>query len=133
MGKVIIDTNVIISAFLRQGIPYRAMEKVISHHEWIMPSSQLAEIKRVLSYPKFGLLTMQQHYILQIIISSAAVIQDSGGDQDMDSHLISFGIQYKADCVITGDFPMIKKHNSFIQLVTPREFLTEMSQHSKKK
>ena len=54
--KVVLDTNIIISAFGWEGNPRKILRMILVREiELILSSHILAEVKRVLDYPKFKL------------------------------------------------------------------------------
>ena len=69
MGKkIILDTNLFISAFGWGGNPKEIISKIIDkEYELVLSLNQLAEIKRVLDYPKLKFSDEEKKQILGII------------------------------------------------------------------
>lgn len=55
--KVVIDTNVVVSAAFKNKDPEAVLRAVVAHAEWewIVSSEIMAEYRTVLARPKFGL------------------------------------------------------------------------------
>ena len=55
--KLVIDTNVLVSAVLRGGLPERVLKRVIAHDDWqwVVTSDLHAEYERVIRRPHLGI------------------------------------------------------------------------------
>ncbi|MBP7585066.1 MAG: putative toxin-antitoxin system toxin component, PIN family [Spirochaetes bacterium] len=55
--KVVVDTNVVVSAIIRDRLPEKIILSIVSHSdiEWIVSRKILHEYRKVLSRPKFGI------------------------------------------------------------------------------
>jgi putative PIN family toxin of toxin-antitoxin system len=107
--KVVIDTNVLVSAVLKDRDPETVILFVASRDdiEWVVSPEVAAEYREVLSRPKFGL----PDGILQNwfdLLASLTVSFDTDLEVDFprdrkDAKFLACAISTKADYFITGD------------------------------
>ncbi len=107
--KILIDTNVLISAILRNRNPERVILFTIgqSQIEWIVSSTIILEYKEVLSRPKFGLPSelLQHWYQIFDEVTTVHEVNDTfqfPRDQK-DAKFLDCALSAKADYFITGD------------------------------
>ncbi|MBD0263165.1 MAG: putative toxin-antitoxin system toxin component, PIN family [Tolypothrix sp. Co-bin9] len=108
--KVIIDTNVLVSAVLRGREPRAVIEFVIdnSEFEWIVSTEILAEYKEVLNRKKFKLIDEVKAEWFEIIDTFPTLIKvnveiDFPRDRK-DAKFLTCAMAADADFLITGDF-----------------------------
>jgi putative PIN family toxin of toxin-antitoxin system len=108
--RVVIDTNVLVSAALRDRLPEDVILHVVGHpeFEWIVTPIILAEYRAVLARPKLGLPPEVLERWMQLI-SASTVTLDPGDigiafprDQK-DAPFLIGAIVAEADCFVTGD------------------------------
>src|SRR3989338_7633822 len=78
MGKkrIVLDTNILISAFGWHGKPKEIFSKVLNKEfELIISQKQIEEIKRVLNYKKFNFTSEQKIKFLEILFLEAKVVE----------------------------------------------------------
>jgi uncharacterized protein len=130
MLKIVLDTNVLISAIVFGGKPRKILEKIISGKSGFAVSKDiLDEVDGVLSGKKFK-------YPSQAVYEIRNAIEELGEfvvpeirinritkDPD-DNKILECAITAKADIIISGDSHLLelKKFNG-IQIVSPAEFL----------
>lgn len=107
--KVVIDTNVLVSAVLKDRDPEAVVQFVAGRAdiEWIVSPGILAEYRDVLSRPKFGLPEDIQQSWFEMI-DALTVPCDVGLEIDFprdrkDAKFLSRAIAASADYFITGD------------------------------
>jgi putative PIN family toxin of toxin-antitoxin system len=107
--KVVIDTNIVVSAVLKDRDPEAIIRFVIGHpqYEWIASRDILAEYTDVLRRPKFRLPdTLLQEWSdlfgTVITLVDAAVTVDFPRDQK-DAKFLACALVAEADYLITGD------------------------------
>jgi putative PIN family toxin of toxin-antitoxin system len=111
---VVLDTNVVLSAFLYGGRPKQIFQMVLSGSIQLASSeSLLNEIRGVLHRPKFGLNTQ----FIQTILSEYSGVAkwkepaehyDIVQDDPNDNQFIDCAVSAKADYLITGDKHLLK-------------------------
>ncbi|CAD5955298.1 putative nucleic acid-binding protein, contains PIN domain [Planktothrix tepida] len=107
--KVIIDTNVLVSAVLKGRNPRIVIQFVADHpnYEWIISPEILTEYKEVLNRPKFPLTEEIRTEWLTFIEQFTTVLEvnvevDFPRDRK-DAKFLACAVVAKADFLITGD------------------------------
>jgi len=107
--KVVIDTNVLVSAVLRDRVPEEVILFVVSHADmqWIVSPEILAEYKEVLSRSKFGLpqeIRRRWFDLLGTFTTTVevAVALDFPRDRQ-DAKFLACALASQADFFVTGD------------------------------
>jgi putative PIN family toxin of toxin-antitoxin system len=131
--KVLIDTNVLVSAALRDRLPERVVLYVAMRDEctWVVTSEILAEYVNVLRRPKFGLAkeTLGRWADLldmrTVYVSSPAVKADFIRDPK-DAPFLAAALATQADFLISGDRHLLEaKGIVATRIVTVAEFSKE--------
>ena len=128
--KIVIDTNNLISALGWEGKSRELLRKVIDKEfELIISLKQLAELKRVMDYPKFSFSEEQKTRFLTILFEAADIIDtkiklDVVKEDSDDNMLIECAVEANADYIISGD-KHLKKLKEFrnIKIMAVSEFL----------
>jgi uncharacterized protein len=132
--KVVIDTNVIISALLFGGIPGGLMRLWKSGRIKPLASKEIIdEYIKVLAYPKFELSEVEINYILyneilpyfdMIKIKDSPVIIKVDPSDDKFIHCAKAG---KAIAIVSGDQHLLSlKSYQEIKILTPTKFLDNL-------
>jgi len=74
MARVVLDTNVLVSAFLNKGKSRNLLLKLIETHEVILSSQMLAELADVLSRDKFNVTNAQIDRFISVLVRQAVVV-----------------------------------------------------------
>jgi len=132
MKKVVIDTNVLVSALLFGGGPGALVTLWKSGRIRSLYSGDMAdEYLRVLAYPKFSLSEEEIDFlfsqeilpwfqIVTVTLDQPFVIADPSDDK-----FIWCAIAGKADVIISGDDHLLNFTPSPVPVVSPSEFLKE--------
>jgi len=131
MGKkIVLDTNVIISAFGWQGAPHEIFKKCISgHFNLFLSPPLLSEITRVLAYPKFNFNQDEIDEFLSIIIETAEIVEPELlinliSQDASDNRVLECAITADCEFIISGDNHLLEiKEFSNIRILSPDEFL----------
>jgi len=130
--KVVLDTNVLISALMYpEGIPGRIVVAWIeAQFEVVFSLEQLAEIGRVLAYPKIRRILQWddqriEQFIKQLYVR-ADVIELSSTTIEMprdpnDAHILATLVLAEADLLVTGDADLLALRDRY-PIETPAEF-----------
>lgn len=132
--RVVVDTNVIISAILFGGIPGELISLWKNGRIKPLASKEIMdEYITVLTYPKFELTVAEINYILYneilpyvdiIQIKDTPLIIKVDPSDDKFIHCAKTG---KAKIIITGDQHLLNlKTYQKIKILTPAEFLTNL-------
>ena len=108
--KVVIDTNVIVSAILRDRNPEKAVLYVVDHpemFEWVVSPTILVEYQQVLSRSKFKVIDNVRSRWLNLIEETVKTIDVSVSvnfpRDPKDAKFLECAIASNADYLITGD------------------------------
>jgi len=131
--RVVLDTNVLISAVLFGGRPRKILEKAIRGEIRIFVSEAiLEELKGVLERPKFGYSPERVYGLLIELIGIAELVNPSKKvrviqeDPD-DNRILECAIEAGANYVITGDFHLLKLGGyQNIEILNPVDFLEKI-------
>ena len=136
---VVCDTNVVISALLWDG-PTSAI-----HRAWVegicsltLDETILAEYRRVLSYPKFGLSPADVNFLLENeVIPFGIMVRESDlplgswiPDDPEDDAFIRLALAAKADALVSGDRHILARRDNLpCRILTVAEFLEFVSSY----
>ncbi len=107
--KVVIDTNVLVSAALRDRGPERVVLFVAEHpeFEWVVSVEILREYMEVLARPKFALprdLLRRWARLLETVTTRVEVLEPFEFPRDQkDAKFLACALSSGADFLITGD------------------------------
>lgn len=128
--KIILDTNILISALGWKGKPKQIFKQVLEKElELVISQKQLQELKRVMNYPKFSFTENQKTKFLSILLEIANIVETHDNldiiKEDPDDNIIlETAIENNADIIITGDQHLLKLQKfKNIKIITPAEFL----------
>ena len=128
--KIVLDTNVLISAFGWKRKPRVIFEKILNEEfELIISKKQLRELYRVLSYPKFNFKEEQKLRFMGVIYSIATIVNTFGNikviqEDPSDNVILESAVIIKADFLISGDEYLLKiKEFNNTKILTASEFL----------
>jgi putative PIN family toxin of toxin-antitoxin system len=132
--RVVIDTNVVISAFLFEGGPGELVPLWKSGRINPLASREIIdEYLRVLTYPKFRLTPEEIDFILyQEILPHFEIVRAEPGpvivrDDPSDDKFIRCAKAGKAKRIISGDRHLLRlKQYQTIKILTPAQFLAEL-------
>ncbi len=132
--KVVLDTNVLISAIVFGGKPRKILEAVYRGELKLFLSEYiLDELKAVLERPKFDFpseviqtILAELHAIGTFVTPSERILEIQE-DSD-DNRIIECAVEVSANYIISGDTHLLnlKKYRS-ASVVSPAEFLTTHS------
>lgn len=127
--RVVLDTNVLVSALVGHGKPRRLLTKLFEGHEIVSSKQMLAELGDVLSRRKFGftrhqidefLLIMVKGSILATIVECPKIIEE---DPD-DDVVLATALEGRAEFLVSGDKHLLSlREFRGIRIVTVREML----------
>lgn len=128
--KVVIDTNVIVSAFGWHGKPKDVVRLASSGKIVNFISAEiLDELRRVISYPKFCFPETLHAEILETMFSISTLIESGEivyviKDDPSDNRILECAVSAGAEFIITGDSHLLNLKNfKGIEILTPDDFL----------
>jgi len=108
MVRVVVDTNVLVSALINRGKPRRLVLKLLEEHTVILSPQMLAELADVLTGDKFAVKTAQVDRFLAILVRKAKIVTPSSrfkviSEDPDDDIVLNTAYAGKAEYIITGD------------------------------
>ncbi len=130
--KVLLDTNILISALGWNGNPREIFLKCVRCElELVTSPEQLNELRRVMDYPKFMFTEEQKETFITILLNIATMTEISGSlkviteDPD-DNAILETAVVGNVCYIISGDPHLLKlKEFGRISIVTAAEFLSQ--------
>ena len=132
MGKkrLILDTNILISALGWKGNPRIIFDRVIAgEFELILSYKQLNELLRVLNYPKFKFTDEQKDRFLSILLEIATLVKTNSEidvikEDPSDNVILEPANEMKIDYIVSGNDHLLNvKEFKGARIVTPKKFL----------
>ena len=108
MARVVVDTNVLVSALIKKGKPLELVQRLLDKHTVILSSQMLAELADVLSRDKFSITNAQIDWFISLLLRKSTVASISGNlnvilkDPD-DNIVLLTAVDGKADYIVSGD------------------------------
>lgn len=135
--RVVVDTNVVISALLWRGTPYRLFERLaVRPATSVVTSTQLIEelarvltrasVSRRLALIETDAATILQSYMTVVRLVTPANIAPICRDPDDDT-VLATALAAGADMIVSGDDDLLSLHNwKDIDIVTAAEALVRL-------
>ncbi len=127
--KCVVDTNVLISAALSKGAPFRILEHLIKNNALIFSKETIGELSSRIIKPKFDKYVSaedREAYVNNLILSADLVIIDNliQGCRDRDDDkFLKTAVKGDAQFIISGDQDLLTMHRfEGIDIVTVQEF-----------
>ncbi len=130
--KVVVDTNVIVSAMLTKGgLCHRLVKQVLEHEHWHISPEVFDEYKEVLTRSEMGFATQDVLDLLDQILMCALQVQPQSAsikttDSD-DQMFLDLALAVMADVLVTGnkkDFP--SRASLPFQILSPAEYFQKI-------
>ena len=128
--KVLLDTNILISALGWSGKPKVIFEKCLHGElELVTSPNQIEELERVMDYPKFNFTEEQKATFISIILEIATMVEITNKlkvivDDPDDNVILETAIVGNVGYLISGDPHLLKlKEFAKVKIVTASEFL----------
>lgn len=125
--KIVLDTNIIVSAFATRGICKEIFESCLIEYQIILSKHILRETARVLKQ-KFKVPAEKTKEIVlflenQALIVSSPKLSQSISRDSQDDYILSTAIQAKAEIIIAGDKDLlVLKKVGGVKIFSPKEF-----------
>jgi putative PIN family toxin of toxin-antitoxin system len=127
--RVVLDTNVLVAAFIARGVCTDVFERVVSDHQLILSPFILEEFERVMR-DKIGLDRDRVARALALVRRKGEVFEPGRlevpvcRDAD-DDHVLALAVEGGAEVLVSGDDDLLVI-GSFeaVPIITPRQFLT---------
>jgi putative PIN family toxin of toxin-antitoxin system len=130
--RVLLDTNVIVSAVATRGLCADVFRAVLAAHELVTCPKVLQEVRRILNM-KFGVPEQLISEYLELIAQEAIVAEPEDPpdlpirDKD-DAEIVAAAIVAKAQVLVTGDHELQSLGNiGKVRIISPRAFWEELT------
>ena len=127
--KIVLDTNVLIAAFITHGTCNELLEHCAVNHEVILSAFILDELKEKL-VRKFGFTTHEADSAVQLLTSRCALVAPIAltepicRDSD-DDKIIGTALAGNCECIVTGDKDLLDlRQVKGIRVISPSDFWT---------
>ena len=127
--KCVVDTNVLISAALSKGAPFRILEHLIKNNALIFSKETINELSSRITQSKFDKYVSaedREAYVNNLILSADLVIVDNliqGCRDRNDDKFLETAVKGDAQFIITGDQDLLAMHRfEGIDIVTVQVF-----------
>lgn len=131
--KVVIDTNIIISAFGWHGKPEDVVKLATTDRiKNFISLEMLAEIRKVVAYPKLNFSKTLQAEIIETVFSASSIININESvnvivDDPPDNRVLECALSANVDLVISGDKHLLNlKAFKGIEILSPDDFLARL-------
>ena len=125
--KVVLDTNVILSSYLTEGITHKVFNFCLLHFSIYSSDFIISELSRKLK-KKFNVSDNDiKSFVSSIkkvstLVKPNTVLPDVCRD-DSDNHILQLAESVNADLIITGDKDLLSlKHFKSTKIISPRDF-----------
>jgi putative PIN family toxin of toxin-antitoxin system len=112
MVRVVVDTNVLVSALINRGKPRILVLKLLEKHTVILSRQMLAELADVLTRDKFIVKTSQADRFLANLVRKSKIVTPGSrftviSEDPDDDVVLNTAYAGKADYIVTGDRHML--------------------------
>jgi putative PIN family toxin of toxin-antitoxin system len=125
--RIVLETNVLIAAFIARGVCHQLLEHCISHHDLVISEFILDELREKLIV-KFKYTAEVTDETMNLLRSQMEVVSPSPLDKSVcrdadDDNILAAAVAGKCECIITGDKDLLVL-NQFqgIDILSPSDF-----------
>ena len=125
--RLVLDTNVLIAAFISHGVCNELLEHCVLNHEVVLSEFILDELKETLT-GKFKFAAREANATVRLVKSRSEIVQPLPiapsicRDPD-DDNIIATAMAGKCACIITGDKDLLDLGTvSTIRILSPSSF-----------
>ena len=130
--RVLLDTNVIVSAVATRGLCADVFRAVLAAHELVTCAQVIQEVRRILS-KKFDVPEQLIAEYLELI-GQDAIVAEPGDLPDLpiqdrdDAAIVAAAIAAGAQVLVTGDHELQSRKNAGnVKIISPRAFWEEIT------
>jgi len=130
--RVLLDTNVLVSAVATRGLCADVFRAVLAVHELVTCAKVLQEVRRILRI-KFGVPEQLIAEYLELI-GQEAIMAESEDLSDLpiqdkdDVEIVAAAISARAEVLVTGDHELQSPKNiGQLRIISPRAFWEELT------
>lgn len=133
--KVLLDTNVLIAAFITKGVCSELLEHCLRHHEIVCSEFIFDEFKDKL-VGKFKFSVQDADNVIRLLRSRVLLVEPTALAQPVsrdvdDDMVIATAIAGSSICIVTGDKDLLElKEHQGITILKPAGFSAFEAEHS---
>ena len=127
MSKVVIDTNVLVSAFVSRGLSFDVIKDASYRHDVYSSEALLKEFRHVLSIKfhlseealRFASETLTKYFIKGITAPTVEAISSDPAD----NRILADALANECDLLVTGDKELLAlKHYRQLRILSPGDY-----------
>jgi len=132
--RVVLDTNVLIAAFIARGVCAELVEHCVLHHAIVLSEAILVELReKLIGKFKIGDAEADEAVTLlrtrMEVVAPQALAQPVCRDAD-DDVVLATAITGQADCIVTGDKDLLVLQRYLnVSIVSPSQFADFEASH----
>ncbi len=125
--RIVLDTNVLIAAFIARGVCHQLLEHCIRNHDLVTSQFILDEIREKL-VEKFKYTSETADEVVRLLRSQMEVVSRAPLDTPVcrdadDDNVLATAVAGNSECLVTGDKDLlVLKQYHGIDLLSPGEF-----------
>ncbi len=125
--RLVLDTNVLIAAFITHGACNELLEHCAVHHDIVLSAFILDELRDKLS-GKFGFSSAEAEAVIRLLRSRVVLVAPHALDRPIcrdpdDDFILGTALAGNCDCVVTGDRDLLDLQCvQGIRIVSPADF-----------
>ena len=125
--RIVLDTNVLIAAFIARGVCHQLLEHCISHHDLVISEFILDELREKLVV-KFKYTSEVADETLKLLRSHMEIVSPLPLDKPVcrdadDDNVLAAAVAGSCECIITGDKDLlVLKQFQGIDILSPSDF-----------
>jgi putative PIN family toxin of toxin-antitoxin system len=125
--RVVLDTNVLVAAFIARGACNELLEHCAIHHEIVLSPFILTELRRVLT-EKIGFTQRETSAVVRLLRSRCRVVKPQPFEKTVsrdpdDDNIIATAVAGSCTCLVTGDQDLLELGEfAGIRIVSPDSF-----------
>jgi putative PIN family toxin of toxin-antitoxin system len=134
-ARVVLDTNILVSALGWRGAPHQIVRSCLDHrHELLLSPDLLEEVERVLHYPKFSFSSAEITDYLALLMEAAEMVSPDFRlavieADPTDDRILECALAGGAEVIVSGDGHILSLKNfEGIPILRPQEFLDRYRQ-----
>jgi len=127
--RAVLDSNVIVSGLGWSGAPARILDAVLADELVLVTSPPLlAELRRVLAYPKLAKVIPDGSRLADLIEMSSIVVEPlsvfAAVEDESDNRVLEAAVAARVDYIVSGDVHLLTLGTfQGIPILTPAEFV----------
>jgi putative PIN family toxin of toxin-antitoxin system len=125
--RIVLDTNVLVAAFIARGVCHQLLEHCVSHHDLVISEFILGEIREKLIV-KFKYTPEVANETVNLLRSHTEIVSPTPLDKPIcrdadDDNILAAAVAGGCECIITGDKDLlVLKQFQGIDILSPSDF-----------